>query len=208
MSAPPPITGSKSEMDPSTTPSPVERLAELDDSVFDAIAGWDSPRFDSFLPGLSQAASFSRIWIAIAALLAVFGGRKGRRTAAEGMVAVGVTSFLANLVLKNLTRRTRPQDPVPEERALPKPDSTSFPSGHTASAAAFSMVVGAEYPVLWAPLNMLAGLIGFSRIYTGVHYPGDVLGGWALGRSVGMITLRAAPHVEARIERRFQPSNS
>ena len=190
-----------------TEPNAIDRLAELDDRVFDAIAGWDSPRFDRFLPGLSQAASFSRIWIAIAGLLAAFGGRKGRRTAIEGMAAVGVTSFLANLVLKNLTQRTRPEDPVPEERALPKPDSTSFPSGHTASAAAFSMVVGAEYPVLWAPLNVLAGLIGFSRIYTGVHYPGDVLGGWALGRSVGMITLRAAPHVEARIERRFEASD-
>ena len=190
-----------------TEPNAIDRLAELDDRVFDAIAGWDSPRFDRFLPGLSQAASYSRIWIAIGGLLAAFGGRKGRRTAIEGLAAVGVTSFLANLVLKNLTRRTRPQDPVPEDRALPKPDSTSFPSGHTASAAAFSMVVGTEYPILWAPLNALAGLIGFSRVYTGVHYPGDVLGGWALGRFVGMSTLRVAPEVEERLGRRFQPSD-
>ncbi len=76
----------------------------------------------------------------------MFGGTKGRKTAVEGMAAIGVTSFLANVVLKGLADRARPTDPVPEARELKKPDSTSFPSGHTASAAAFSGVVDRAYP--------------------------------------------------------------
>ena len=136
--------------------------------------------------------------MAIAAVLAVFGGPKGRRTAAEGLAAVGVTSFLANVVLKGVTRRHRPTDPVPADRSLPKPESSSFPSGHTASAAAFSGVVGRAYPRLWLPLNALAATIGFSRVYTGVHYPGDVLAGWLLGKGVASVTLRVAPTIEAR----------
>ena len=170
----------------------LQDLEDLDRSVFDVVAGWQSPLLDQVMPGLSRAASNSRIWMAIAAVLAGSGGAKGRRTAVEGMVAVGITSLVANVVLKGLTRRERPSDPVPEERSLPKPDSSSFPSGHTASAAAFSGIVDRAYPVLLIPMNTLAGAIGFSRVYTGVHYPGDVLGGWLLGKTVAFGVNRGA----------------
>ena len=172
--------------------SPLDKALEIDRSVFDAVAGWSSPLLDKIMPALSIAASFSRLWMAIAALFAVFGGTKGRKTAVEGMAAIGVTSFLANVVLKGLTDRPRPTDPVPEERELKKPDSSSFPSGHTASAAAFSGVVDRAYPALWVPINTLAGAVGFSRVYTGVHYPGDVLGGWILGKAVAWGVDRVA----------------
>lgn len=170
--------------------SGLRALEDYDRSVFDTVAAWHSPLLDRIMPGLSVAASYSRIWMGIAAVLAVFGGAKGRRTAVKGLAAVGATSFVANVVLKGLPRRTRPSGPVPEERSLVQPDSSSFPSGHTASAAAFSGVVGRAYPAFWLPINALAGAIGFSRVYTGVHYPGDVLGGWLLGKSVAFVVNR------------------
>lgn len=173
----------------------LDQAESLDRSVFDTVARWESPTLDRVMPGLSTAASYSRIWVAVAAALAIFGGLKGRRTAIEGMAAIGVTSFLANVVLKGLTRRARPSDPVPEARRLRQPDSSSFPSGHTASAAAFSGVVGRSYPALWIPINALAGAIGFSRVYTGVHYPGDVAGGWILGEAVAFGVTRIAQRV-------------
>ena len=180
-------------------PPLLEQAENLDDAVFDSVAKWSTPILDRSMPELSVAASYSRIWLSIAALLAVSGGAKGRRTAVEGLAAVGVTSFVANVVLKKLTRRPRPTDPVPADRSLPNPDSTSFPSGHTASGAAFSGVVGRAYPALWLPLNALAATIGFSRVYTGVHYPGDVLGGWLLGKGVAAGTLYIAPRIESRL---------
>ena len=179
----------------SESPSVLDRVEEIDRSVFDVVARWESPVLDRVMPGLSTAASYSRIWMAIAAMLAVVGGRKGRRTAIEGMAAIGATSFLANVVLKGLTRRTRPTDPVPEERRLRQPDSSSFPSGHTASGAAFSGVVGRAYPTLSLPLNALAGAIGFSRVYTGVHYPGDVAAGWLLGKGVAFGVSRVGNRI-------------
>ncbi len=172
----------------------LDKAQEVDRSVFDAVAGWSSPLLDKIMPALSIAATYSRLWMAIAALFAVVGGTKGRKTAVEGMAAIGVTSFLANVVLKGLTDRARPTDPVPEERALKKPDSTSFPSGHTASAAAFSGVVDRAYPSLWIPINGLAAAVGFSRVYTGVHYPGDVVGGWILGKAAAFGVDRVARH--------------
>ena len=168
----------------------VRRLHEVDEMLFARIAGWESPPLDRFLPALSQAASHSKIWIAFAAAMSIVGGRKGRRTAVQSLAAVAVTSLLANLVAKGLFRRRRPSDQadqVPDARRLPMPVSSSMPSGHSASAAAFSGVVGAAYPRLRLPLDVLAAAIGFSRVYTGVHYPTDVVAGWLLGRGIGTL---------------------
>ena len=175
--------------------SVVDRAQEIDRRISDAVARWSSPLLDRVMPALSIAASYSRLWMAIAALFAVFGGTKGRRTAAEGMVAIAVTSILANLVLKRLVPRARPTDPVPEQRELEDPDSSSFPSGHTASAAAFSGIVDRAYPSLWMPVNALAGAVGFSRVYTGVHWPSDVLAGWILGKAVAYGVDRIARRI-------------
>lgn len=179
-----------------TARSPLlRRLNELDEELFAGISGWESPAMDRFMPALSQAASNSKMWIAMAAVMSLAGGRKGRKTAIESLAAVGITSFLANLVAKRLFRRRRPTDQVPEARSLPMPASSSMPSGHTASAAAFSRVAGAAYPGLRIPLNALAAAIGFSRVYTGVHYPTDVTAGWLLGKGIGSLILKTAPIV-------------
>ena len=64
---------------------------------------------------------------------------------------------------------------MPEARWVPMPTSTSFPSGHSASAAAFAVAVSDVVPALRVPLGAVAGTVAFSRVYVGVHYPGDVL---------------------------------
>jgi undecaprenyl-diphosphatase len=69
------------------------------------------------------------------------------------------------------------------------PTSTSFPSGHSASAFAFASVVGKEIPVISGPLRGLAGAVAYSRVHTGVHYPNDVIIGSIIGASIGDITL-------------------
>ena len=61
---------------------------------------------------------------------------------------------------------------VPVPRWVPMPTSTSFPSGHSASAAAFAAAVGQVLPELRVPLRVAAATVALSRVYTGVHYPG------------------------------------
>ncbi|MGI9642472.1 MAG: phosphatase PAP2 family protein [Acidimicrobiia bacterium] len=177
------------------------RVVAADEIVFRAVAGYHSPILDRVLPDLSVAASYSRIWIALSGLLVAFGGKRGRVAAAEGLLSVAITSFLANLLLKRAVPRQRPKEPVPEARELPDPESSSFPSGHTASGAAYSSAVGHVIPQLWAPLNALAATIGFSRVYTGVHHPSDVAVGWVLGKGVAALVRRT--HIVPKLLSRF-----
>jgi diacylglycerol kinase family enzyme/membrane-associated phospholipid phosphatase len=182
--------------DPRTGVTLLRRVDEIDAVVFERIAGWQSPVLDRLMPALSKAASHSKIWITMAAAMSLFGGTKGRRTAAVSLTAVASTSLFANLIAKGLFRRQRPTDHVPQARRLPAPDSSSMPSGHTASAAAFSRVIGRAYPKMRIPLGALAAAIGFSRVYTGVHHPTDVVAGWFLGRGIGTLADASASRGE------------
>jgi undecaprenyl-diphosphatase len=85
-------------------------------------------------------------------------------------------------ILKHKTKRARPFVRIPGMRNLVKPPSDfSFPSGHTAAAFLTAVHLGHVYPLLWIPCLLIAGFIGLSRIYNGVHYPSDVIAGMVLG---------------------------
>src|SRR5688572_8792492 len=116
------------------------RMARLDTRLFNAVAGTDSGVLDDVLPRLSVAANYGRLWMGVAVALAVTGRRDTRRAAVAGLVALGVASAATNIVAKGLSGRARPlTDGVPLVRRLRRaPVTTSFPSGHSASAAAFA----------------------------------------------------------------------
>jgi membrane-associated phospholipid phosphatase len=140
---------------------------------------------------ISTAANYSRLSFAASGALAVLGGRRGRRAAVSGLASVSATSAVVNLLVKPVGRRRRPDRAgrsVPESRHVPMPDSRSFPSGHAAAAVAFANGAGQVLPVVSLPLHLLAGLVGYSRIHTGVHYPGDVLAGALLGSVLADVT--------------------
>jgi undecaprenyl-diphosphatase len=71
-----------------------------------------------------------------------------------------------------------------------KPGSYSFPSGHSAAAFAGALLLAREYPAGARGFFGLASLVAFSRIYLGVHYPGDVLSGSLLGMVLAKIYWR------------------
>ena len=122
--------------------------------------------------------------------MAAVGGRTGRRAAVTGLVALGLDSALVNIGFKFAARRTRPDRDaagVPADRRVPMPHSASFPSGHAASAFAFATSVAQVQPVAAAPLLLLASAVGYSRVHTGVHYPGDVVIGSLIGATVGQL---------------------
>jgi undecaprenyl-diphosphatase len=139
---------------------------------------------------LSDAANGARLWLGIAGLMAAVGGRAGRRAAGAGVVALAADSAVVNVGFKLAARRTRPDRDsagVPAARRVPLPHSASFPSGHTASGFAFANAVGQTLPAAAAPLRLVASAVGYSRVHTGVHYPGDVVIGASIGATVGQL---------------------
>jgi diacylglycerol kinase family enzyme len=106
-------------------------------------------------------------------------------------------------------RRPRPSlRRVPAIRHLrSQPLTTSFPSGHAASAAAFATGVSAEVPEARIPLGALAAAVGYSRTYVGVHYPLDVLVGAGIGAGIGMATRAQWPVLPSEVEER-RPSSA
>ncbi|HSO70053.1 MAG TPA: phosphatase PAP2 family protein, partial [Arachnia sp.] len=164
----------------------LSELSALDKKLYEAVATTDTPTLDRFFRRLSSAADKSVLWFGIAGVIAVGGGRTGRRAALNGVVSIGLASATANLLGKQLTDRRRPDRAgagVPDERHVTMPESTSFPSGHTASAFAFAEGVGSVIPALGLPLRLAAVAVGYSRVHVGVHYPGDVAGGALIGRT-------------------------
>jgi len=164
------------------------RLGAADQALYVAVAASPTPWLDEPVRRLSRSANFSRLWLAIAAAIAVAGGPDGRRAALRGVIAIGATSAAVNIGMKTIRPRPRPDRAgahVPAARQVAMPSSGSFPSGHSASAFAFASSVGASLPAAATPLLALAAAVACSRVYTGVHFPGDVIIGSVIGAAIG-----------------------
>jgi membrane-associated phospholipid phosphatase len=171
------------------------RLQELDARLFTRIASARLRGADPVLPRLGRAADHGLLWMAAATAMGLSRDRSARRAALRGIGSLALSSAAANLVAKQLLVRRRPDTrAVPlSRRLLRAPVTTSFPSGHAASAAAFATAATLESPRLGAALVPLAAAVAASRVYTGAHYPGDVLAGAALGAGIAAATLRWWP---------------
>ena len=173
----------------------------LDLAVYAAIAATSTPTLDRAFRRLSQAADHSKLWLASAALLAATGGAPGRRAAVNGLASTGLTSAVVNLVLKPLGGRRRPDRDthrVPVARQVEMPRSTSFPSGHSASAFAFATGVATASPAAGIPLSALAALVAYSRVHTGVHYPLDAIAGSVSGVALAPLAVAALERCRRR----------
>lgn len=145
-----------------------------------------SPALDRCLVGITGGANYSRLWLLIAGVLVAFGGRRGRRAAGRGVASIAIAATVANGPAKVLVRRWRPS-PSSAPALIRMPQSTSFPSGHSAAAFAFATGACAELPGLAPMLVPLAGAVAYSRMHTGVHYPSDVAAGIGIGIGSGVL---------------------
>ncbi|WP_346072617.1 phosphatase PAP2 family protein [Saccharopolyspora thermophila] len=144
---------------------------------------------DIGLKVLSTSANHSMLWLGVAALLGLRSGST-RRAAIRGIAAIAGASATTNLVGKPLLPRRRPPAGLvaPHRRLTAPPASSSFPSGHAASAAAFATAVALESPVAGALVAPVAVAVAYSRVHTGVHWPSDVAVGAAIGAGAAWAT--------------------
>lgn len=172
----------------------IKKVARLDRAIVGVVSRWPEGRHDAFWKNLSAAATKGKLWFAVAGVCAAIPG-KPRNAAIHGLLALGVASAVTNLGFKALLPRTRPlPEHLPVFRFVnPQPTSSSMPSGHSASAVAFTLGVTLVDPRLGAVLAPVAAGVAYSRVHTGAHWPSDVVLGSALGAGAAILTRKWWP---------------
>lgn len=149
-----------------------------------------TPVLTAFFRTYTHMGDKGLLWICLTIVLLF--PKKTRKT---GFLCAGslIGSLLINNeILKKLVARTRPFDAFSDLVPLVgRPGGDSFPSGHTGAAFAFCWVIFRTQPKKFGiPALILAGLMGLSRLYVGVHYPTDVIAGMITGILIGEVMVR------------------
>jgi len=141
-----------------------------------------NPFFDFIMPYITEE-DYWRIPIAVVWLaLVIFGRKKGRITALLVVVILTLSDQLSSAVIKPWVNRVRPCFVVEGVRLLiDQCGSPSFTSSHAANMAAMATLFSVKYRRYTAVFIFIAALVAYSRIYVGVHYPSDIVGGAIVG---------------------------
>ncbi|MFF9622769.1 phosphatase PAP2 family protein [Streptomyces griseosporeus] len=158
------------------------------------------------LSAVEESAESTKLWCGAAVVMASWGGWRGRRAAAAGLAALVVAQLASNGVCKQLADRPRPPaEWIPHDEVEDRPDSSSFPSGHTAAAVAFTAAVAPSWPVAGAVCAVPAAAVGVQRVQSGAHYPSDVAAGAVIGLVCAWLTRRAPRMLLHHGKRRLRP---
>ncbi|TMK98808.1 MAG: phosphatase PAP2 family protein [Actinobacteria bacterium] len=176
-------------------------IQKLDRRLYRFVNRPRGARADAVAKGITELGS---LWASGAASAAL--ARAGRKRAAVDAMGAALAMWAVGQILKKVTDRPRPYQALEDSRLLiAEPSGTSWPSSHPAVLLTFVTVAARDLgacPASRAGLSALAGLVGMSRMYLGVHYPSDVAGGLLLGRGVAdlwstLVSSRVVPHPSA-----------
>ncbi len=172
----------------------------MDELLFRRInAQWISGFLDGISPLLQAAWPGLLLGVFIAAILYFRGGRRAPEAILAGVLAVVFADAVCTWLIKPLVARPRPSIALDHVRLLVgKKSGYGFPSNHAANMAAAAVVLGRFYRK-WIPALAAAALfVGYSRVYVGVHYPFDVLAGFAVGGFCAVAALHLAKRISIR----------
>jgi membrane-associated phospholipid phosphatase len=166
-------------------------LREADRRLTRQVASRIPPGIGQVLSAVEEAAEDTKLWCGAAAAMTAFGGWRGRTAAAAGLTALAVAQLVSNGVCKQLADRPRPpKEWIPHDEVEDRPDSSSFPSGHTAAAVAFTAAVAPTWPLAGAVCAVPTVMVGVERVQSGAHYPSDVAVGTVIGLASAWLTRR------------------
>ncbi|MET7986602.1 MULTISPECIES: phosphatase PAP2 family protein [unclassified Streptomyces] len=170
-------------------------ISEMDRQLTQQAAGHIAPSIGRVLSAVEETAEGSKLWFGTAVVIATLGKRRGRTSAAAGLVALTVAQLVSNGVCKMLVDRPRPpKESIPHDEVEDRPDSSSFPSGHTAAAFAFTAAIAPTMPLAGILCALPAALVTVERVQSGAHYPTDVAAGALIGLTAARLTRRLLPN--------------
>lgn len=177
----------------------MEILLSLDESLFLLLNAIPHTSFlDVLAMFFSGVGSAGIVWIVISIVLFLREERKDRWFFLPVAVATFVSWIASEIVLKSMFGRMRPTADIGAIIVGDGATNFSFPSTHATFSWALALVLSRKEPRYAFWFYLLAALISFSRIYLGVHYPGDIIGGMLLGLAVGHTALEVERWVIGR----------
>ena len=181
----------------------MERLLEMDGQLLLWIREtFGNPVLDRIMIFISSLANKGMLWIGIGVVLLLLGvnGRKWSERGLLVLLSLALNAVICNVWLKPMVARTRPYDLLGYEILVRRLGDYSFPSGHTSASFAAATALYAIDRRWGTAAYILAVLIGFSRLYLGVHFPTDVLA----GAVIGILAAKAAQWIlEKKLHFRF-----
>ena len=148
---------------------------------------WLNPVFDRLLPFITDARNFILPFVVAAIVIVWVGRTRGLRFLLLAVVSVVIADAIGTHILKYSFLRVRPCIGLADVRLLVGcTNRPSFPSNHAINASVLATLATLYMPRLWLPATALACLVGYSRVYVGVHYPLDVLAGSVVGIVVAL----------------------
>ncbi|MFF7445682.1 MULTISPECIES: phosphatase PAP2 family protein [unclassified Streptomyces] len=166
-------------------------LYKADRGLTQRAASQTPPGVAKALSAVEECAESSKLWCGAAIAMACLGGWRGRKAAAAGLGALVMAQVVSNGVCKQLADRPRPPvEWIPHDEVEDRPDSSSFPSGHTAAAVAFTAAVAPTWPTAGALCAVPAVMVSVERVQSGAHYPSDVAAGAVIGLASAWLAHR------------------
>lgn len=146
-----------------------------------------NPICDPIFTAITHLGDAGICWIILSIILLCF--KKTRKAGLYSAIALIGSLVINNLILKNLFNRTRPYEVIDGLKCMvAAAHDASFPSGHTGSSFASAIAIYPNVPKKYGiALIILASLIAFSRVYIGIHFPTDIIGGIITGVGIGMV---------------------
>lgn len=172
----------------------LERIQAWDNRMLSKLAKRHTNKLNKIMVFVTKTGNNGYVWFALTIPLLII--YRFRLVGYTTVLAMIISALSGEVTIKHIVGRVRPCNrDFGKDLLIKHPAHYSFPSGHTSSSFAVTMVMFFMMPILFVPVLVYACLMAFSRIYLLVHYPTDVIAGMVLGVICGTVAVSVSPFI-------------